>query len=72
MIIRAYQLKLGDTFRKQSVVHVVARIEGKMLMCRHKSNGATGSRVSGSGGAEISMFSQERVELIINLSNTNK
>ena len=65
IIMRANKLKKGDRFRKQSVYHIVVAIERGVIKCRHFS--ATNGGYSGTGGAIIGKFSQERVELIINL-----
>ena len=65
MIIRAYQLQKGDRFRILGTIHkVTSKTPGKIWYDwnsgRNKSTRFMGAK------------SQERVELIINLSNTNK
>lgn len=64
MIIRAYQLKVGDIFRKQGTDHRVIKEQDMKYLCRCMSSTITGFKQCGKNGAEIGIFSQERVELI--------
>lgn len=61
MIIRAYELKRGDIFRKQGLLFLVYNKDEQKIMYHNYYEGM--NTVSGSRG-EMGSNSQERVELI--------
>lgn len=61
MIIRAYELKRGDIFRKQGLLFLVYNKDEERIMYHNYYEGK--NTISGSRGA-IGINSQERVELV--------
>lgn len=61
MIIRAYELKRGDIFKKQGYVFLVYHKDEEQIMYHNYYDGV--ATVSGSRGT-IGAYSQERVELV--------